>query len=81
MRAKPKKLLLLLVSLGLLTGCAQTPQPAPIAADQLCLSWRHQTISKNDKLTDNTASQIEANNKSRPAWGCVYGQNMAASKG
>jgi hypothetical protein len=47
----------------------------------LCSSWRHQTISKNDKLTERTAAQIEANNKSRPAWGCVYGDSIAASKG
>ena len=70
-----KKLLLLLPLPALLVGCAQTEKPAPIAASKLCGSWTHQTIKKRDQLTEDTASQIEANNKSRPAWGCVYGEN------
>ena len=81
MPRKPPKLALMLLSPALLTACVKTPLPAPIAADSLCSSWRHETISKNDKLTEKTAKQIEANNKSRPAWGCVYGENIAAFKG
>ena len=72
-----KKLLLLLLCPVLLTGCAPTQVPAPIAASKLCGSWRHQTITKRDQITEPTASQIEANNKSRPAWGCTYGENKA----
>lgn len=61
----------------LLTGCAQTPVPAPIATDKLCQSWRHKTITKADKLSEPTASQIEGDNKARPEWGCEYGENRA----
>lgn len=69
-----------LALLALLSGCAKIPPPAPIAADKLCESWRHQTIRKADRLTDTTAEQIEGSNKSRPAWGCAYGANIAAGK-
>lgn len=70
---------MLLASLALLSGCAEIPKPAPIATDKLCQSWRHQTIRKADKLTDDTASQIEGGNKARPEWGCEYGENSAKS--
>lgn len=50
---------------------------AVIATDQLCRSWRHQTVSKHDRLTDRTAAGIEGNNKARPAWGCQPGANRA----
>ena len=72
-----RKLLLLLLLPALSTGCAKTENPAPIAANKLCQSWRHQTITKRDQITESTASQLEANNKSRPAWGCIYGENRA----
>ena len=49
-----------------------------VTANELCQDWRHQTVSKQDKMTDKTASQIEASNKSRPVWGCEYGKNGAA---
>lgn len=65
-----------LLSLGLLTGCAGTGLVV-VTAENLCKDWQHQQISKKDVLTDPTASQIEANNKSRPAWGCAYGKNEA----
>ena len=66
-----------LASLALLTGCAGT-MPRVVTADELCRDWRHQTISKRDQMTEETASQIEAGNKSRPAWGCAYGENRAS---
>lgn len=44
---------------------------------ELCQDWQHKTVSKDDKLTQGTAASIEADNKSRPAWGCLYGQNKA----
>jgi hypothetical protein len=71
------KLTILLASQALLSACAQIEKPAPIAAGDLCRSWRHQTISKDDQITDRTAQQIEGSNKARPAWGCVYGENRA----
>jgi len=77
MRHKLKKPILLLASLGLLTGCAKTQLPAPIAAESLCRSWKHQTISPADQLADSTAAGIEGNNKARPAWGCEYGKDRA----
>lgn len=46
-------------------------------AEYLCKDWKHQTVSKHDKLTQETAEQIEANNLSRPAWGCKPGENRA----
>lgn len=76
---KPLRKSMLLASLALLTGCAQTPVPAPIATDKLCQSWRHKTITKADKLSEPTASQIEGDNKARPEWGCEYGENRAKS--
>ena len=64
-----------LAFLVLLSACAKTPPVALIAADKLCESWRHQTIRKADKLTEDTAAQIEGNNKARPEWGCAFGEN------
>lgn len=67
---------LTLSALVLLTGCSKT---VVVTADELCRDWQHQTVSKDDKLTQGTAEQIEGSNKSRPAWGCEYGQNRAKS--
>lgn len=60
----------------ILSGCGKT---VIVTADELCKDWQHQTVSKDDKFTQGTAEQIEAGNKSRPAWGCEYGQNRAKS--
>jgi hypothetical protein len=72
-----KRSTLMLTSLALLTGCAETPKPVPIATDKLCQSWKHQKITKADKLAESTASGIEGGNKARPEWGCEYGENRA----
>lgn len=69
-----RKCALMLSAPVLLSGCSNT---IVVTADKLCADWRHQTVSKNDKMTDGTAAQVEASNKSRPAWGCQYGQNKA----
>ncbi len=66
---------LLLTSLVLLSGCGGAP--AGIASAELCKSWRHQTVSKGDQLTDATASGIEGSNNARTAWGCKYGSSKA----
>ena len=50
-----------------------------MTADELCQSWKHQTVSKNDKLTQGTAEIAEGNNKARPEWGCEYGADKAKS--
>lgn len=68
-----------LLLLALLVGCGQTRPPATIAVDNLCRDWTHQKIKNADRLAEPTASQIEANNKSRPNWGCVYGKNESYS--
>jgi hypothetical protein len=68
-----KRCALLLTILGLSQGCALIQKPAPIARANLCRDWRHETISKDDQISEKTAAQIEAANKSRPAWGCKYG--------
>lgn len=73
---KMKRCVLTLSVLGLLTGCSKT---VVVTAEALCKDWQHQTVSKDDKLTQGTAEQIEAGNKSRPEWGCEYGQNRAKS--
>ena len=66
--------------LALLSACAKTDLPAPIAANDLCRSWKHQTITKADQLADSTAAQIDGSNRARPAWGCEYGANRAKAK-
>lgn len=67
---------LLLAGPVLLTGCSKT-LVAIASAPELCRDWQHQTVSRADKMTEETASGIEASNKSRPAWGCQYGENRA----
>jgi hypothetical protein len=56
-----RKLLLLAVPLSvILAGCS-----SPIAGTApklICESWHPVTISKNDKLTDQTAREIAGNN-------------------
>ena len=72
---RPMKTFVLMLSApALLGGCSNT---IVVTADKLCADWRHASVSKDDKMTDATASQIEASNKSRPAWGCEYGKNKA----
>jgi PBP1b-binding outer membrane lipoprotein LpoB len=73
---KVKRCAALLLLPVLLSACAGSPA-AIVNADALCRDWRHQTVSKADKITDQTATDIEANNKSRPNWGCEYGANKA----
>ena len=75
---KANKSVALLLLLGPLSGCAGTPA-AIVNADALCRDWLHQDVSKADKFTDKTASNMEASNKSRPNWGCEYGENKAKS--
>lgn len=70
-----KLITLTLLAPVLLTGCAKS---FVVTADELCRSWRYQTVSKNDVLTDGTASTIEGNNESRKEWGCSPTQNKAA---
>lgn len=60
----------------LIAGCTSA-NTVVIAKEELCRSWRHQTVSKDDKLTDKTAGGLEGNNNARPAWGCEWGQNRA----
>lgn len=52
--------------LALLQGCA-TPN---ILTATNCEVGNRVTVSKNDKLTERTASEIEGNNRSRDAAGC-----------
>lgn len=65
---KLAKLALLLALPALLSGCAKT-----IAAIASCEIGNPVSVSKNDKLTEKTASDIEANNESRRAAGCDHG--------
>jgi hypothetical protein len=69
-----KRLTLALALLVPLSGCAKQ---IVVTADALCKSWKHQTVSKRDVLTQDTAAGIEGNNKARPEWGCEYGQDQA----
>lgn len=75
----PKSFALLLTSPVLLSACAK--EPAAIAnSAQLCRDWRHQTVSKDDQLTDKTAAGMESSNNSRTAWGCAWGKNQSKAK-
>lgn len=59
------------------SACSTTPMI--VTAEQLCKDWRDIKVSKADKkITEETAQQIEANNLSRPAWGCKLGENRAS---
>ena len=49
----------------LLAGCSQS-----IVATVSCEVGNHVSVSKNDRLTEQTASDIDANNRSRVAGGC-----------
>ncbi len=72
------KCMIALASPALLSGCSGSI--AAIAnADALCKDWRHQTVSKSDKLTDKTASGIEGSNEARVNWGCKPGENASKS--
>lgn len=73
---KMLKSVLMLSAPALLSGCSGT---VVVTAEKLCQDWLHQTVSKNDKISDGTASDMEASNKSRPQWGCEYGANKAKS--
>ena len=77
MNAKLLKLTSALALPVLLTACGGTH--AVIATDELCKSWRHQSVSKDDKLTQGTAEQIQGSNDARPAWGCHPKENRAKS--
>jgi hypothetical protein len=67
-----------LAGLVLLSGCS-LGTVAIVDREFLCKDWRHQTVSKHDKLTDKTAAGIEGNNEARPAWGCEPGKDRAKS--
>ena len=61
------------------SGCGLFTKYVMVDAEALCESWKHQTVSKNDKLTQETAAIAHGNNKSRPNWQCEYGENRAKS--
>jgi hypothetical protein len=63
---KPMQLAPLLASLALLTGCVNGA--AIVTAN--CSVGNHVTVSKRDVLTEQTAQEIEGNNRSREAGGC-----------
>lgn len=46
-------------------GCSQTIAGT---AAHVCETWRPVTISKHDKLTDQTAREIAGNNAARETW-------------
>jgi hypothetical protein len=70
---KPAKLAMPLVALVLLTGCVKD-----IVGIASCDVGNHVLIGKGDTLTDPTASEIEKNNRSREAAGCVKPQRVAS---
>jgi hypothetical protein len=43
-----------------------------------CAVGNHVSVSKSDKLTEQTASEIEGNNRSREAGGCPSGGGKAS---
>lgn len=61
---KPWKLGVLPCALALLCGCASKPVVI-VSSKPLCAAVRNVCISKDDELTEGTASQIEGNNLAR----------------
>lgn len=47
------------------SGCSQTIAGT---AAHVCETWRPVTISRHDKLTDQTAREIAGNNAARETW-------------
>ena len=76
--ASRRKAALSVVAVGFATT-ACGPEPVVIANAELCRSWRHQTVSKDDQLTNQTAAIAEGNNNARTRWKCVWGKNQAKS--
>lgn len=77
---KPVSRALLIASCAILAGTVSgCTKYVFVDAEALCKSWRHGTVSKDDKLTQGTAEVIEGNNKSRPNWQCEYGADRAKS--
>lgn len=74
---KTRNILIITQLCCMLCACANKQDIALINTENLCKDWRDIYISKKDVLTEETASQIEGNNKARPAWGCQYGQDRA----
>ena len=64
---KSAKLVLLLASLVPLSGCAS----GTAAIVNNCNIGNTVSVSKHDTLTEQTAQEIDANNKSREAAGCA----------
>lgn len=60
---KPCNIVLLLVALVLSTGCASESIVA--TAEPFCAAVKHVCISRDDRLTEGTAQQLEANNLGR----------------
>lgn len=67
-----------LAALALLSGCAKG-SVGIVDLGPLCRDWKHQSVSKDDKLTDKTASGIEGSNDARVNWGCAPNKNTAKS--
>lgn len=77
---KPARRALLIASFAILAGTVSgCTKYIMVDAESLCQSWKHGTVSKDDKLTQGTAETIEGNNKARPNWQCEYGENRAKS--
>jgi type IV pilus biogenesis protein CpaD/CtpE len=73
----PALLIVFCVSIAAtVSGCAST-EPIATAA-QLCKDWRVLRPSKQDKLTQGTAEEMEASNKSRSVYGCHPQRNEAS---
>lgn len=72
---KLARLAMLLAALVSLNACA--PNTVGIVS---CEVGNHVLIGKGDKITDETLSDIEKNNRSREAAGCVHPQRVASNK-
>lgn len=71
-----KPLAALLVCLAAtVSGCASSQIVAQ--SSQLCQDWRIMDREKADRLTERTASNMEASNKARIEWGCHPRENRA----
>jgi hypothetical protein len=74
-KRKPARLALLLALPVLLAACGQN-----IVGIASCEVGSHVGVSKGDVLTEPTAADIERNNKSREAAGCIKPQRVASKQ-
>ena len=55
-----------------LAACSTNDTVRTVEPSRICEAWPQINVRKADKLTDATASKIEASNIGRESFGCPY---------